>query len=263
MAFAPPRNGRFPRLLALACSLPIVSLRVWAVEPLYVQTAQQRSMEVDARYKAGALPEQFDARSESSAALGDFDRIITASANVETDADPDYYAFSLATASGKVTYAPDAIFGRIASLLQIEGQNAEAGGNVKSSFSTHFTVRPGPNLPYSLTGPTRGAGLRYVRLVDEDTEDPHGGGTTIYGGATDGVLEDWNLQGSGVLLGGHRYSLYIETAAAIEILNNPPPPSFFDYDHFGEVNFTLALPEPSLGVLLAGLVVVACGRRGR
>ena len=201
----PRANRRLPTFLGaliIAGAALFVSPRATAADPLYTLLAQDRSLEVDARYRILDPPDEVAAEFESLTDLGSFDRALDV--DIFANPRPGTRASATAAASQTVIFAPDAIFGSLASTIRAEGQNASAGGSASSDFRTEFRIRPGPDVPYAFSGDSGGVGSVFLTIVDEDTEDPHGGGTVIFGIGHSGGSPGFPLEKSGVLLGGHR-----------------------------------------------------------
>jgi hypothetical protein len=203
-----------------------------------------------------------DSRTDSSQALGSFDRSLAASALLPPpNRDPVAFASAAASSRQIVTYAPGSITALITAETSIEQTLAYTAANATTSWNAEFQLGAS-DLPYRITGQGSGtinvgfddpssAGAHFL-LIDLDTEDPDGGPLVIFGMATsaDGSWA-WPLDGSGTLLANHHYRLSIYVQANRELLNNPPLPDTVIRTATAVADFTLTLPEPSSLAALA------------
>ena len=251
-------------LLTLAC-LTLSAHR--AAGQLYTQMSQTRSMRAEVTARVPGLPDVTDVETEESMELGSFNRTISVSATNGGDA----AAVSIqGNGTQEVSYLPDSISGVLRARTVSEEMAGDAGGKVRMFFRTEFRVSEAGDVSYLLTGQMRSIfanssgdpqhATGSFTFTDEDAPDPHGEGAGIIFGRGIGSDQpfDTPLQSSGILLAGHRYSLFAEVIANPAFLDNPLPPGRVDRSIESALSFTIAIPEPSAcGMILISTFVLS------
>ena len=250
-------------LLATLLTLTCLALSAhWASGQAYTQTSQTRSMRAEVTARVPGRPDLTDVQSEESMELGSFDRSISAFAAANDGAAADSIE---GTATQRVTYNPDSISALLAAATETYEVAGRAGGEVKSYFRTEFRINEASDVPFSFTGTMRstsGSSKGLFVVVDQDTEDPHGGGTVLFFQSLSPIGMPDPVEVSGTFLAGHRYSISAEVIADPPLLNDPAPPGGIQRSTDAEVGFTLSIPEPSyLWIASLFAILLAIGRR--
>ena len=250
-----------PRLIVAGVVASTVLGFAAAAPAAYLQLTQDRVLTAHATASSlGSGSSADDPKTETSNALGSFDRSLTASARVPRFNFPNEFAQAGASASQAVTYGPESIGG----VFEISGFNGtlapgEAAG---SDAASQLTARFGVDkvTPFHFTGD---ASLQRGGLGSLGTGsftvafNGDGPGESFYGDG--GIGGGRTIDVSGVLQPGHVYTLIAQINAG---KGGTGVSDEFQKEFNGNIHFTLAVPEPaSAGALLTAGVLASLRRR--
>ena len=249
-----------------------LSLTGPAAGQVYTQARQTRQISTAVTARVPGQPDAADADSHTSDAPGSFNQLVTSGATAAVPgSDPMVFASGNVEALGSMVLGDVFMTGGLAADYRVDSHGGDAGINSNLFFQTEFTVPV--DTPYRLAthltvtfDPAADDGSRDagggILIQDLDTEDPHGGPTTVFGYFV-GTDSAWDRQfdGSGTFLAGHRYVLQLEADAGRELLNNPPRPGTHVSHGRSELTFRLDLPEPPAAAALPGVALLLSRRR--
>ena len=252
---------RSVRLTCVAAGIVGLTVMGFAADApaAYLQLTQERALSARATASVPGAPVD-DPKSETSTALGSFDRSFTASAAVPRPNWPGEFARADASAGQAVVLGGSSIEGQ----LRINGTTGTlapgetASTAVFSRWTTTFTVDT--PTPFQLSG--------HMSLQRDGLGSPGtqaivfsfsgSGGESFFNQG--GIGAELPIAASGVLQPGRVYTLN----ALLDGQNSAGGSSDgFSKDVTGSINFSLALPEPGSAVGLVGLGLLALVRRRR
>ena len=270
------RGNRLRNLCISAVAGAIVSSAMPATAPAgYTQLTQTRSLNTSASAEVFNMPVSNDADTESSDALGSFDRSISSGASAAGFIpNPPFSASGggQATARQSVQFAPTSIAGSLVGDASAGTRVATASGSAASTWSTTFNIDK--STPFNLDGSlgvsqlgtdisfaslTNSASLRLSRRADGGGPEQvlynvfHDSPPLVPGGASGRSIDF-----SGVLEPGYVYTL-AGTAAAGRSNNSVFVSAQTGGGITSQVTFTLTtVPEPAAAGVLplsAGLLL--------
>jgi len=226
----------------------------------YMQLTQDRALTALATASGPGTPAVSDPQTETSTALGSFDRSFTSSARVQRINFPNEFAQAAAAASQAVTFGPESIAGQFL-ISGFTGQLAAletAGSTASSQWSTRFGVDKATPFRVSGEGSLQTGGLGSIGTSSVTFAfNGDGPGESFVGQGGIGGTGPFDV--SGVLQPGHVYTLIARIEAQ---KSGGPLGDDFQKDFNGNIHFTLAVPEPaSAGALLTAGVLASLRRR--
>jgi len=233
-----------------------------AAPAAYMQLTQDRALTALATASGPGTPAVSDPQTETSTALGSFDRSFTSSARVQRIGFPNEFAQAAAAASQAVTFGPESIAGQ----FLISGSTSQlaagetAGSTGSSQWSTRFSVDKATPFHVSGQGSVQMGGLGSIGTSSVTFAfNGDGPGESFVGQGGIGGTGPFDV--SGVLQPGHVYTLIARIEAG---KGGGPLGDDFQKDFNGNLHFTLAVPEPAsaAGVTTAGLLASLRRRRG-
>lgn len=258
----PMRNTWTKAFAAVAASL------LWApTAPAgYVQLTQTRAITTTASAVVSGFPSVDDRDTETSDALGSFDRSVTSSAAAGIPAPPFNNASGWAEASQAVQLAPTSISGTFVADANASSRLGRAVSEASSTWSTTFRVdQPTPfdldgrvrvrdPIDVLLTQATSTLSLSIARRADVGGAEETLSSFPLLGPPSPGFTSERLVDVAGVLEPGYVYRLAV-TAHLSETASLPADVQIGG-QLISDVTFTLTMvPEPSTAVVAAGLTV--------